>query len=82
MISAGPPASPTRTAAGRAVPARAGTTPAVTMPATRLRRVRWGVRAALFVGVAASVAANILHAAPTRSASHRGVAAAGAAADR
>ena len=29
-----------------------------------LRRVRWGVRAALTVGVAASVAANILHAEP------------------
>ncbi|GIM98240.1 DUF2637 domain-containing protein [Paractinoplanes toevensis] len=29
-----------------------------------LRRVRWGVRAALTVGVAASVAANILHAQP------------------
>lgn len=30
----------------------------------QLRRVRWAVRAALFLGVAASVAANILHANP------------------
>lgn len=64
MISPGPAASSTRTAAGRAVPVPTGTPPAVTMAATRLRRVRWGVRAALVVGVAASVAANILHADP------------------
>ena len=34
----------------------------LTLPA--LRRVRWAVRATLFVGVAASVAANVLHADP------------------
>ncbi|HET8658164.1 MAG TPA: DUF2637 domain-containing protein, partial [Micromonosporaceae bacterium] len=31
---------------------------------TRLRRVRWAVRATLTLGVAASVAANVLHALP------------------
>jgi hypothetical protein len=30
----------------------------------QLRRIRWAVRAALFLGVAASVAANVLHAQP------------------
>jgi hypothetical protein len=30
----------------------------------QLRRIRWAVRAALFLGVAASVAANVLHALP------------------
>jgi len=34
------------------------------MIAAQLVRVRWGVRAALFLGVATSVAANILHARP------------------
>ena len=34
------------------------------MIAVQLVRVRWGVRAALFLGVATSVAANILHARP------------------
>jgi hypothetical protein len=34
------------------------------MAAGQLRRLRWAVRAALFLGVAASVAANILHAQP------------------
>src|SRR3954466_2641765 len=34
------------------------------MPLSRLRRVRRAVRATLLLGVAASVAANVLHAAP------------------
>ncbi|NJC68393.1 DUF2637 domain-containing protein [Planosporangium thailandense] len=34
------------------------------MPLPQLRRVRWAIRAALALGVAASVAANILHARP------------------
>lgn len=34
------------------------------MTAAQLSHVRWGVRAALFLGVATSVAANILHALP------------------
>lgn len=34
------------------------------MNAEQLRRVRWGVRAALVLGVATSVAANVLHAEP------------------
>ncbi len=34
------------------------------MPLPQLRRVRWGVRATLTLGVAASVAANVLHAQP------------------
>ena len=34
------------------------------MPLPQLRRVRWAVRATLLLGVAASVAANILHAEP------------------
>jgi DNA-binding CsgD family transcriptional regulator len=34
------------------------------MTDTRLRRVRWGVRGALLLGVATSVAANVLHARP------------------
>ncbi|GIJ50859.1 hypothetical protein Val02_77450 [Virgisporangium aliadipatigenens] len=34
------------------------------MPLRQLRRVRWAVRAALVLGVAASVAANVLHAQP------------------
>lgn len=34
------------------------------MPLRQLRRVRWAVRAALALGVAASVAANVLHAEP------------------
>ncbi|GAA1026748.1 hypothetical protein GCM10009557_05550 [Virgisporangium ochraceum] len=34
------------------------------MTAEQLRRVRWGVRAALVLGVATSVAANVLHANP------------------
>ena len=34
------------------------------MTAEHLRRVRWGVRAALVLGVATSVAANVLHANP------------------
>lgn len=34
------------------------------MQLPQLKRVRWAVRAALFLGVAASVAANILHAQP------------------
>ncbi|MGC9668500.1 DUF2637 domain-containing protein [Planosporangium sp. 12N6] len=34
------------------------------MPVARLRRLRWAVRATLTLGVAASVAANILHAQP------------------
>ena len=33
-------------------------------PLRRLRRIRWAVRATLLAGVAASVAANILHAQP------------------
>jgi hypothetical protein len=36
----------------------------VPLPLRQLRRVRWAVRAALVLGVAASVAANILHAQP------------------
>jgi hypothetical protein len=36
----------------------------MTTPLTRLRRIRWAVRATLTIGVAASVAANILHADP------------------
>jgi hypothetical protein len=36
----------------------------VRMPLPQLRRVRWAVRATLTLGVAASVAANILHARP------------------
>ena len=35
-----------------------------TQPLRRLRRIRWAVRATLTFGVAASVAANILHADP------------------
>lgn len=35
-----------------------------TLTLTGLRRIRWAVRATLFVGVAASVAANVLHAEP------------------
>ena len=34
------------------------------MPLPQLRRIRWAVRAALILGVAASVAANVLHARP------------------
>ena len=34
------------------------------MTGTQLNRVRWGVRGALFLGVATSVAANVLHALP------------------
>jgi hypothetical protein len=34
------------------------------MTATHLHRIRWGVRAALLLGVACSVAANVLHANP------------------
>ena len=34
------------------------------MQLPQLRRIRWAVRAALFLGVAASVAANVLHALP------------------
>ena len=34
------------------------------LPLRQLRHVRWAVRAALTLGVAASVAANILHANP------------------
>src|SRR5438046_7819942 len=34
------------------------------VPLSALRRVRWAVRATLTLGVAASVAANILHARP------------------
>ncbi len=34
------------------------------MQLPQLKRIRWAVRAALFLGVAASVAANVLHALP------------------
>ena len=34
------------------------------LPVSQLRRVRWAVRATLMLGVAASVAANVLHAQP------------------
>ncbi len=34
------------------------------MQLPQLRRIRWAVRAALFLGVAASIAANVLHAQP------------------
>jgi hypothetical protein len=34
------------------------------MTKAQLARIRWGVRAALLLGVATSVAANILHARP------------------
>src|SRR5919107_6200597 len=43
-------------------PATPATAPAA--GAAQLRRLRWGVRATLTLGVAASVAANILHADP------------------
>src|SRR4051812_30666199 len=48
------------------IPRRGGpvppTRPGMTM--NQLRRVRWAVRACLVLGVAASVAANVLHAMP------------------
>jgi hypothetical protein len=44
--------------------AASAATPAVVPAAAQLRRLRWAVRATLTLGVAASVAANILHARP------------------
>src|SRR5689334_6237625 len=46
----------------RAVKARPPQGDTVQLP--QLKRIRWAVRAALFLGVAASVAANVLHAQP------------------
>src|SRR3954447_23283105 len=53
-------------AAGRIAPPQRGHHLVSTTTATidHLRRVRWAVRATLALGVAASVAANILHADP------------------
>ena len=59
-----PPSAATNTPADPATPAPRNPHTAPTAAGESLRRVRWGVRAALTVGVAASVAANILHAEP------------------
>src|SRR5215211_4829476 len=59
MTSASAPAQHPPSAAGPSTPA---TAPAA--GAADLRRLRWAVRATLTLGVAASVAANILHARP------------------
>lgn len=48
----------------RSVSDRNGLDPALRKQRAGLRRLRWGVRAVLTLGVAASVAANILHAPP------------------
>jgi hypothetical protein len=56
LVNDGAP-TPVRTAASPA-------TPAIAAAAAQLRRLRWAVRATLTLGVAASVAANILHARP------------------
>ncbi|BFU47701.1 DUF2637 domain-containing protein [Krasilnikovia sp. MM14-A1004] len=56
-----PPAAP---AAAVAVPAQAVRRQGVRDETKRWRRLRWAVRVALVVGVAASVAANMLHALP------------------
>jgi hypothetical protein len=44
--------------------ARLGHHEEISVQLPQLRRIRWAVRAALFLGVAASVAANVLHAQP------------------
>ena len=64
MTTTGPSDAVPRAVTDPKVQARPDPQPVDTALETRLRKVRWGVRGALAVGVAASVAANILHANP------------------
>lgn len=63
-ITDSPPGTAQHTPTGPAPPSPNDPYPTRTAAGENLRKVRWGVRAALTVGVAASVAANILHAQP------------------